>query len=223
MKKLVLAAMFALTSVWAFNSPLAAQGLIARPVAAVILDLSKPLPTEVNLTVGQNLVVQNGPAAKVTVVETDGKGELLQARPHNTFNQTAAYTAKRAGSGELTITYTVQAPGHKPMRPVTLKVNVKKLVPAPVVVPMHKALPVKLTLEKGQQVSFKIKGTEEAVFTITSSSKLLKVGAATPANGTIKSFDAVDVGTAEIEVVVTTDLPGAKPRTYKIIVEIVAP
>jgi hypothetical protein len=224
MKKLILAVVVALVGVWAVSGTATAQSHppalpLARPMAAVIVDLNKPLPADINLKVGQNLVVQNG-SVRVTFKETDGKGELLTPRPRNTFNHNAAYTAKRAGTGELTITYSVQAPGHKPMKPVTLKVTVTKLVPLPAVVPMGKPLPAKVTLEKGQKLYFHIKGTEEATFKFSTSSKLLKDGNAPTGNGVIKSFEATDVGTAEIEVQITTDVPGAKPRTHKISVEI---
>lgn len=220
MKKLVLAVL-ALVGVWSVNSTVNAQPL-PRPVAAVIIDLNKPLPASINLTTGQNLVIENGAAADISVKDTDSKGELLETRP-KTAAQRAAYRAKRAGEGELTITYTVQAPGHKPMKPVTLKVTVRKLTPNPVVVQMSKQLPQKITLEKGQKVNFHIKGTEEAVFQINTNSKLLKTAPTTPGNGTIRSFEATDAGNAEIEVTVTTDMPGARPRVYKITVEITAP
>lgn len=220
MKNLFLAAVFAVAGISSLN--LAQAQPLPRPVAAVIVDLSKEVPKEINLTVGQNLVIQNG-FATVSVKATDGKGDdLLETRPRNTFNQVGAYTAKREGAGELTITYSVQTPGHKPMRPATVKVNVKKLVPVPVAVPMGK-LPAKVTLEKGQQLNFNIKGTEEAVFQFRTTSKLLTERPAATTKGTVKSYEAVDVGTAEIEVQITTDVPGAKPRTHKITVEIIEP
>lgn len=76
---------------------------LPRPKAAVIIDLSKPLPKNINLRIGQQIVFQNGKGT-IAARDTDNKGQLLESRPHNTFNQVAAFRAKRTGNGEITVT-----------------------------------------------------------------------------------------------------------------------
>ncbi len=139
----------------AFAGLIFAQGAYAQPGNAApkgtTVDLDKALPTELKLTVGQSVVFENGPAARVSANETDSKGTLLESRPHNTFNQIAAFRATRVGEGEITITYTVQAPGHKPMKPVTIPVKVSRQAKVHSVT-YNGPYPKSLTLEPGDQV-----------------------------------------------------------------------
>ena len=217
MKKIFLTATIALLGIWSVD----AQQPLARPVAAVILDLASP-PVEINLKIGQNMLILQNDNVHISIKDTDGKGELLR-RQQNNHTKNAVYTATRSGTGELTIAFQVQAPGHKPPKPLTIKVSVTKLIPVPAVVPCLELLggPLpKVILEKGQKLYFHITGLEEAEFRFSTSSKRLKDATAPTGTGVIKAFQAVDVGTAEIEIQVTTDVPGAKPRSVKISVEI---
>jgi hypothetical protein len=75
----------------------------ARLRATVVVDMRKGLPAKIELYKGQSLVFENGRGTFV-VKDTDKKGTLLTPRPHNTFNQTAAYQAARVGTGEITVT-----------------------------------------------------------------------------------------------------------------------
>lgn len=107
-------------SSWSWPQP-------TRPsLKTVVIDCSEPLPQKIVIAVGDTLVFANGPVATFKVEPTDNKGILLFGRPHNAYDQRAVYRAVREGKGQITITYNVQAPGHKPMKPVTIPVEVKK-------------------------------------------------------------------------------------------------
>lgn len=133
---------------------------IPRPKAAVMVDLNKQLPTRVDLTVGQHLVFLNGSHVRIQAKETDGKGQLLEMRPHNTLNQQMAYRAQRAGNGEVTVTYS--HPGHHTVvgKLHTIKVRVtstqsvatKAAAVAPVRIDVDGRLPQTVHLKKGQHV-----------------------------------------------------------------------
>ncbi len=77
----------------------------ASVAPGITIDLSKPAPNDIELTVGQLVEFENGNRVTVSVKETDGKGDLFEDRPVNTFNQVAAYSATRSGEGEFTLTF----------------------------------------------------------------------------------------------------------------------
>jgi hypothetical protein len=77
---------------------------IHASASAATIDLSKPVPATLELTEGDSVVFENG-FASFTVKETDGKGKLLDPRPHNTFNQAGAFRAARVGTGEIVLTF----------------------------------------------------------------------------------------------------------------------
>lgn len=91
----------------------------------VAVNMTEPMPAKINLRVGDKLVFYQGPQATFDVKPTDKQGILLVGQPHNPFDQRAVYSALRRGAGEITITYNVQTPGHKPIRPVTIQVQVR--------------------------------------------------------------------------------------------------
>ena len=96
---------------------------IAMPqVQATNIDLQQPVPASITLVVGQTVIFENE-SAKVTATETDGNGPLFLARPHNTFNQSAAFAAKRIGEGKFTVEFA--AIGQQPaVNKQTIKVKV---------------------------------------------------------------------------------------------------
>lgn len=108
----------------------AALGLALLAVAnlqAGQVDLRKPVPATLDLVVGETVVFENK-SATVTAKETDGKGELFKGRPHNAFNQTAAFAATRVGEGEIEVTFPSQG-----QLTVVKKHTIKvKVSPAPV-------------------------------------------------------------------------------------------
>jgi hypothetical protein len=71
---------------------------------ALVVDLSQPLPQQLDLIEGGGVVFEND-LAKIEASATDGKGTLFEPRPHNTFNQAAAFAATRTGVGEIKITF----------------------------------------------------------------------------------------------------------------------
>ncbi len=94
----------------------------AKPTA-VVVDLSKKIPTSIDLAVGQNVVFENG-TGTITTTDNGKGGTLLDKRPHNTLNQLAAYSAKRTGSGEITVKLSSQGL-LTVARTFTIKVTVK--------------------------------------------------------------------------------------------------
>lgn len=113
MKKLtvsgVAAMLFAIvcnTFVFAQTAP-QPEAAKAEPPKGVVVDLNKPLPKNIDLAVGQNIVFENGKAS-VDAKETDGNGKLFTPRPRNAFNQSAAYRTTREGKGEFTVTFPSQ-------------------------------------------------------------------------------------------------------------------
>lgn len=76
----------------------------AQSAFAGVVDLTKPVPKTLELTAGETVVFENK-AAKITAKETDGKGKLFSARPHNALNQYGAFLATRAGEGEIVVQF----------------------------------------------------------------------------------------------------------------------
>ncbi len=200
---------------------------IAQPATAaspattgIVVDLSQPLPKQFDLTVGQKIVFENGPPASVTAQDTDGQGTLLDARPHNPLNQLAAFEAKRAGAGEVTITYSVQSPGHKPMKPVTIKVAVKAASVEPnITVDMTaKLLPTEVDIVAGQIILFD-NTASKATVTLTPKKGLGRDVRALlkPAPGSCglgKAFKATRVGSGEVTFTATN----GSTQTIKVVV-----
>ena len=89
----------------------------------VVVDLSGQLPKQVDLVVGGGVLFENG-LAQIEAKEIDGNGQLLEPRPHNTFNQAAAFRATRVGVGEITVTFPNQGL-LTVIRTYTIKVVVK--------------------------------------------------------------------------------------------------
>ncbi|MBY0358590.1 MAG: protease inhibitor I42 family protein [Candidatus Obscuribacterales bacterium] len=97
--------------------------VFANSASAATVDLSKPVPKELEVVQGESIVFENN-SAKISATDTDGKGEILQERPHNTFNEVGNLRAVRAGTGEITVSMSSQglatvAPTYK------IKVTVK--------------------------------------------------------------------------------------------------
>lgn len=97
------------------SGPVTAKTTITR-----VIDLGKPVRHQMVMHVGERIRFQNGPASTVAAKDIAGKN-VLEA----VFSQDKLFVAKNAGESQLTVTFTVQAPGHKPMRPVKIEVTVK--------------------------------------------------------------------------------------------------
>lgn len=91
----------------AFTFVLGFSAIFTNSVSAATVDLSKPVPKELEVVQGESIVFENN-SAKISATDTDGKGEILQERPHNTFNQSGNLRAVRAGTGEITVSMTSQ-------------------------------------------------------------------------------------------------------------------
>lgn len=103
-------ALFGLGSVVLAAAPPAKTSGASAPSTApktVTLDLRKDLPKTLTLNEGDQVVFAND-VGTFTVKDTDGKGKLFEPRPHNTFNQAAAYKVTRVGTGEITVYMTHQ-------------------------------------------------------------------------------------------------------------------
>ncbi len=100
-------------------------------VPSVTIDMNKKVPNTLELFMGQEVVFENG-NGNFKAAETDGKGELLSTRPHNTNNQGARYMAMRVGEGEIKVQTSSQGL-LTVARQYTIKVKVVPLpaVPAP--------------------------------------------------------------------------------------------
>lgn len=115
---------------------------VSSSAAALTVDLGKACPPEIELQVGQSLVFQNGLAK---VQEKSAGAKLLVSRPHNTFNQVAAFRAERAGVTEIVVT----------KGGVSSSIKVTVAVPDPVTLSIDPSkLPAKIELVVGQRVSF---------------------------------------------------------------------
>lgn len=96
-------------------------------VQAGTVDLRQPVPKTLDLVVGETVTFENKQGS-ITAKETDGKGGLFEARPHNAFNQTASFKATRVGEGEIDVVFPSQG-----LATVVKKYTIKvKVSPAPV-------------------------------------------------------------------------------------------
>lgn len=96
-----------------------------RPQAAVIVDLTKPLPAKVDLKVGQNLVFQ-GVSPTVTVTASDGNGKLVTEK--NKSDTQIVFEGLREGKGQASIVAKVKVTNANEtvVKSLTIQLNVDK-------------------------------------------------------------------------------------------------
>lgn len=159
------------------NQPL--PSAVSRPAKLVSVDLKMPLPKKLDLMVGQKVVFENG-TATIAARETDcGKGSIF-AKATASTGQVAAFSVRRVGAGEFTISLTVQKQGRPQVETLLLPVTV---TPMTTVIDLARSpLPTKLDLIVGENVVFTTAGPGarivEALYTEVSDGKatpLLKV------------------------------------------------
>lgn len=181
----------------------------ARP-KTVTIDLRKPIDLTLNLTEGDSFVFENGrPSTKVSVKETDGKGNLFVGGKQNAFNQTGANTATRAGTGEIKLEMSHQGL-LAVMKTYIIKVTVKPrlgcVVPSTHTIDLEGAkLPKTLTLKVGDQVTAKFSNVAGGVILVDSSvkvtdgNKALLLGAANRKNPS-SDWNAKREGTGKLTI-----------------------
>ncbi len=216
---------------------------LPRPQAPVKVDLSKPLPKQLQLSVGQRVVLVNGATLKTEVKDTDGKGKLLQPRPARKDAEIIIFEATREGKGELKVTFPNQgkltvihtetipveviAP---PPAPAPNQHHGKGLKPLPlprpkaaVQVDLSKALPQKIQLTVGQKVVlFNDKAKVEAKETDGKGGLLKDVPHKLP-NVEMYIFEATREGKGELKLAFPNTGLATKPRLETIPVEVTAP
>ncbi|MBX9694165.1 MAG: hypothetical protein K2Z81_17410, partial [Cyanobacteria bacterium] len=136
------------------DEPSKTPAVKVNPAPSVDVDMKKKLPDTIELTVGQEIVFENG-VAKINAAETDGKGALLDSRPHDTFTQAGRFKAVREGSGEIKVETSSQGL-LTVMKTHTIKVKVvaAPIVPAPKSFDLYGNHPQTIDLKVGEELVF---------------------------------------------------------------------
>ncbi len=230
MKQLAIAALaivasaFTATSIQAQDNPPANTKIAPAVHQPVIVDLSKPLPKTIDITVGHSVIFKNG-SSKTQAAETDTKGQLFKEL------NPGSYHTLRVGSGEITVTNGTQVDKIAvnvmyPVRPNKGPAFIKPIVPRPlaaVQVDLSKALPQKIQLVVGQKVVLvNDKAQVDAKETDGKGSLLKDVPHKQP-NVDMYIFEATREGKGELKLAFPNTGLATKPRLETIPVEVVAP
>ncbi len=220
MKELAIGALALVVSLFA-GSAISAQTISAAPKGPAVVDLSKPLPATIDVTVGQSIHLENG-TAKAEGKETDGKGKLFRQELRTPAKLTASFRTLRVGSGEISIeqggkTETIAVNVMYPPRPARPPGTGPLPRPkAAVVVDLSKALPAKIQVTTRQKVVFmNVTGKVEGADT-DGKGKILNDIA--QKNG-LSVFEATREGKGEF----TITTPGTTPKVEKLTFEVIAP
>ena len=117
----------------------------------VKVDLNQPVPRKIVLSKGQYIAFENNEYSSVSAVEVDKSGPMFHHLDRIRPNLVAMFRPIRSGRGKFTITYHVQAVGHKPQPPVVIEVVVPNDV---VTVDVTDGFPKDIEILIGQRIKF---------------------------------------------------------------------
>lgn len=175
----------------------------------VSVDLNKPVPKKVVLSRGQVIAFENNSFASVSAIETDQSGPMFHEFDLIRRNLVAKFRPIRSGKGKITITYHVQAVGHKPQPPAVIEVFVPEDV---VTIDVTDGFPKDIEILIGQSIRFISKKKTEFKIIENPDPQIATIFELSSGNlylakpwGSYFEFDSIDKGNGSFAVAIYDD------------------